>query len=190
MKMATFQEFLTSGKIGEVQLGMRPEVVEQRLGLPDDRSVKRHPVEILRFGSLELAFKTVPQTDDTRLISVAIYFNRPKQQLPAALKFDDWTPTDATTEAEFRQFIASTGLDVHSKVDGQYTHLVLNSGGSIAFDDGQLHSVHFRRSEKGSMRRQMSVSLPENTLSQLRARAQHEHISLQELIERVLSTTK
>jgi hypothetical protein len=75
-------------------------------------------------------------------------------------------------------------------VDGQYTHLVLNSGGSAVFDDGRLHSVHFRRADKGALRRQMSVSLPENTLSQLRERAQRERISLQELIERVLSTTE
>jgi len=95
--MATFREFLSSGRIGDVQLGMRPETVEQQLGPADDRSVKRHPVEILRFGSLELAFKTVPQADDTRLVAAAIYFNTPNQQLPPSLRFDDWTPTDATT---------------------------------------------------------------------------------------------
>ena len=186
--MATFREFLSSGKLADVQLGMRPEMVEQRWGSPDDRSVKRHPAETLRFGSLELTFKTVPQTDDTRLVAAAIYFNRPSQQLPSALKFDDWTPTDATTEPEFRAFVTSAGLETHSKVDGEYTHLVLNSGASVVFDEGHLHSVHFRRAEK-AVRRQMSVSLPEETLSQLQACAQREHISLQELIERVLTTT-
>src|SRR5688500_17455578 len=125
MTMATFREFLSSGTIGVVKLGMLPETVERFWGTPDDRSVQRHPTEILRYGPLELVFKTVPETDDARLVAAAIYFGRRNQQLPPGARFDDWSPTDATSEAEFRGFIGSAGLQVHSKVEGQYTHLVL-----------------------------------------------------------------
>jgi hypothetical protein len=152
--------------------------------------VQRHPTEILRYGSLELVFKTVPDSDDTRLIATVIYFGRPNQQLPADARFDDWSPTEATTEAEFRDFVGAAGLQVHSKVEGQYTQLVLDSGASAVFDDASLHSVRYRRADKSPRRKQMSVSLPETTLSQLRARAERENMSLQELIERVLSTTR
>ncbi len=188
--MATFREFLSNGTIGVVKLGMLPEMVQRFWGPPDDRSVQRHPTEILRYGSLELVFKTVPDTDKTRLVAAAIYFGRPGQQLPPAARFDDGSPADTTTEIEFRDFIGSVGLQVHSKVEGQYTHLVLDSGASAVFADGRLHSVRYRRADKSSRRKQTSVSLPEATLNELRARAEREHISLQELIERVLSTTR
>jgi hypothetical protein len=189
MNMATFRDFLTSGTIGAVKLGMRPEMVEQFWGAPDDRSVQRRPTEILRYGSIELVFKTVPDTDDSRLVAAAIYFGRPSQPLPDAARFEDWLPTDGTSEDEFRTFVDSAGLQVHSKVDGEYTHLVLDTGASAVFDDGRLHSVRHRRADKSSRRKQMAVSLPESTINELRARAEREHISVQELIERVLSTT-
>jgi hypothetical protein len=190
MNLVTLREFLSSGTIGSVKLGMLPQMVEQFWGPPDDRSVQRHPTEILRYGSLELVFKTVPDTDDTRLISIAIYFAKPKQQCPVGAKFEDFSLGSATTEAEFRKFIADAGLQVHSKVVGQYTHLVLDSGASAVFDEGRLHSVRYRRADKLPRRRQMSLSLPESTLSELRARAENEKISLQQLIERELSRTR
>ena len=188
--MAILREFLSSGTIGPVKLGMLPQSVEQFWGPPDDRSVQRHPIEILRYGSLELVFKTDPERDDARLVSVAIYFAKTHQQLPRGATFEDFTPNAETTENELRSFVASAGLHMHSKVEGQYNHLVLDSGASVVFDQDRLHSMRYRRVEKSPRRKQMSVSLPENTLSQLRARAENEHISLQALIERVLSTTR
>src|SRR5437588_3306016 len=118
MNMATLREFLSSGTLGAIKMGMRPQMVEQLWGPPDDRSVQRHPTEILRYGSLELVFKTVPDTDDMRLVAVAIYFGRPDQQLPAGAGFEDRSLTDTTTEAEFRDFAAAAALEVHSKVEG------------------------------------------------------------------------
>jgi hypothetical protein len=187
--MARFRELLSEGKIGDVRIGMRPETVEQYLGAPDDRSVKKRPVEILKFGSIELAFKHIPDTNDSRLIAIAIYFSIPKRSLPPSVVFEDWTPTADTTEADFRDFLNSAGMRIHSNVDGENKYLVLDSGASIVFVDEHLHSVHFRRADKAAIRRQMSVSLPESTLTQLRARAEREKVSLQELIEKVLSTT-
>lgn len=187
--MALFRELLSEGKLGEVRLGMRPETVEQYLGAPDDRSVKSRPVEILKFGSIELAFKQVPDTDDSRLVSIAIYFFDPERKLPPTIMFEDWMPTSETTEAQFREFLGSTAMQAQFRVDGENKNLVLPSGSSIVFVDDQLHSVHFRRADKGMPRRQMSVSLPESTLTQLRDRAKREKVSLQELIEKVLSTT-
>lgn len=186
--MVKFRELLSEGKLGEVRVGMLPETIEQLLGPADDRSVKSRPVEILKFGSLELAFKFIPGTNDSRLIAIAIYFSIPDRVLPSSVVFEDWTPTGGTTEADFRNFLGSAGLGVHSKVDGENKYLVLESGASIVFVDDRLHSVHFRRSDKRATRRQMSVSLPDSTLTQLRARAERENISLQELIEKMLST--
>lgn len=143
----------------------------------------------MRYGSLELVFKATPDPEEARLVAAAIHFGRTNQHLPEGARFDDWSPTDATTEAEFRSFVGAAGLRMHSKVEGEYTYLILDAGASAVFDDGLLHSVRYRRADPSPRRRQMSVSLPESTLSQLRARADSENISLQELIQRVLSTT-
>jgi hypothetical protein len=186
--MATFREFLTEGTIGDLKLGMLPEAVENCLGPADDRSVKSRPVEILKFGAMELAFKYIPDTKDSRLIAIAIYFWDPARALPATVRFDDWTPTANTTEAEFGNFVESIGLKACMRDDGDSKDVMLDSGGSAVFADDRLHSIHFRRADKAPPRKQMSVSLPETTLEQLRARARRENISVQELIEKVLST--
>ena len=125
--MARFLELLSEGRIGNVRIGMRPETVEQYWGAPDDRSVKKRPVEILKFGSIELAFKFLPDTNDSRLIAIAIYFSVPKRSLPPSVVFEDWTPTARTTEAEFRDFLQSSGIQVHSKVDGDNNYQLSNS---------------------------------------------------------------
>lgn len=186
--MAQFRELLSDGKLGDVRLGMRPEAVVQFLGMPDDRSVKSRPVEILKFGSIELAFKHIPDTNDSRLVSIAIYFFNPKRKLPPPVAFKDWTPTSDTTEPQFLEFLRSAGLQAESGDNGESKSLILRSGASIAFVDGHLYSVHLRHADRRATRRQMSVSLPESTLTQLRDRAKREKVSLQELIERVLST--
>jgi len=190
--MARFRELLSEGLIGDIRIGMLPETVEQHLGPPDDLSVKKRPVEIFKYGSIELAFKHAPGTNESRLVAIAIYFSMPNRRLPASVAFDDWTPTSDSTEADFRNFLDSAGMQIHSRVDGdgENTYLVLDSGASIAFADEHLHSVHFHRTDKAAPRRQMSVSLPESTLTQLRARAERENVSIQELIEKVLSTTR
>ncbi len=187
--MPSFQEFLTRGTIGGVQLGMLPEVIERTFGPAEDRSVQRHPTETFKYGCVELTFKDVPQTTDKRLVGVAIYFDRADGRLPHGTRFDDWMPEATTTEAEFRQFLENASLEVHSHVDGQYRSLILDTGARIVFDERRLHSVHYRRVDKAPPRRQMSVSLPEGTLTRLHEQARREQISVQQLVERMLSAT-
>ncbi|HEY0007347.1 MAG TPA: hypothetical protein VGB55_01375 [Tepidisphaeraceae bacterium] len=187
--MASFREFLIEGKLGSVQLGMTPESVEREWGTAQDRSVKRRPVEILKFGAIELTFKQVPDTDDTRLVAASLYFYDERRRFPEHITFLDWLPNANTTETEFSSFLAKASLSVHSRVDGEYAHLVVDTGASATFVGGQLHSVHYRRVDKRPSRRQMSVSLPERTVEQLRARALREKISISELVEKVLSAS-
>jgi hypothetical protein len=187
--MASFREFLSQGKIGDIRIGMPLETVQKYIGPPEDLSVKKRPIEILKYGSIELAFHHAPDANSSRLIAIAIYFSLPKRMLPPSVVFEDWTPTGDTTEEDFRDFVQSAGMHACSRIDGENRNLVLDSGASIVFVDEHLHSVHFRRADKAPLRRQMSVSLPESTLTQLRARAERENVSLQELIEKVLSTS-
>ena len=187
--MASFRELLSQGKLGEIRHGMSPDAVEQILGPADDRSVRTRPLEILKFGSVELTFKFVPETGDSRLISLTIYFAFPNRTVPPKVKFEDFAPTGDTNEAEFKNFLSSAALTSRSKVEGDSAYLILDSGATIVFEDDRLHSIHVHRADKTHARKQMSVSLPAETVDQLRARAKRENLSVQELIEKVLSTT-
>jgi hypothetical protein len=184
--MAKLEDFLTKGQIGEIHLGMRPEQVESQWGSASDRSVQRRPVEIAKHGAVELAFGVLPGTNDSRLISGSIYFFNPKRKLPAGLVFEDWFPTQSTSEADFRRFLESIKLTADSRVDGENTNLLLETGASVVFVEGRLHSIHYRRRDSGAARRQLSVSIPETSLTQLRERALRENVPLNELIERIL----
>ena len=184
--MATMCEFLTSGRLGTVQLGLRPEQVTQILGEPDDRSARSRPVLLLRYGSVELAFKPVPDSADSRLASVAVHFADPDRDVPPALRPTDWVPTHDTDEGELARFLQQESIQAHSRVDGEQSHLILATGASAAFRDGKLHSLHYRRGEQKVERQQVTVSLPTETVERLRRRAERERASVRHLIERVI----
>ena len=146
--MASLRDFLLKGRLGPVELGMRPEQVEQELGPAEDHSVSTRPVQILKFGSVEVAFKTVPGTDDQRSIAMGVYFGIPGRDLPPRIDFEDWNATENTTEEDARRFLAQAGIGVHSRVDGEIRNLILDPGSSMAFDEGLLRSMHYRRADK------------------------------------------
>ena len=188
--MANLKELLSDGRLGPVQIGMVPEMVERVLGSPDGRSERTDPVEFWKYGSLQMAFKRVPGADDSRLVGITIYFAVADLRVPPEATFEDWSPNGQTTEVEVRGFLEAVGLKVHSRVDGEHTNLVLESGAGIAFAEGHLHNIRFYRADRATIRRQVSVSLPDRTLSLLRVRARERKISLQELLEEVISTSE
>lgn len=184
--MVLMSEFLTSGRLGEVQLGLRPEQVTDVLGPADEQSTRRRPLLLLRYGAVELAFLHIPDTDDSRLVCAAIHFDQPDREVPQRLRPTDWMPTSRTTEAEFRRFLAGTGVPVHSSVRGEQEHLILASGANAVFVEGTLHSIHFKRSDKKPERKQMTVSLPEQTVEMLKRRALEKRVSVQDLLENLI----
>jgi hypothetical protein len=187
--MPTIREFLTSGQLGEVRLGLRPEQVTRILGEPDDHSVRRRPISLLRFGAVEFAFKHIPDTADSRLVSIAVHFDRADRNIPALVRPTDWLPTSETTEQEFRGFLEASCIQLHSIIAGDDECLILLSGASAAFRDKKLQSIHFRGGEKKNDRKQMTVSLPEETVERLRQRAKDERVSVHDLIERMIKAS-
>lgn|GEM_PF-3685625 len=184
--MPLIRDFLQTGRLGEIQLGLRPDQVIGILGAPDDQSVKKRPVHILRYGAVQFSFVAVPDTKDSRLASVAIYFDDADRPIPPPLSPTDWLPTGNTTEQQFRQFLDQVEIHVHSSVQGEQEYLILDSGASIVFVEGKLHSVHFKRRDKKPQRKQMTVSLPEEAVERLQHRAHEQGLSVQALIERMI----
>lgn len=184
--MPSMSDFLRTGRLGDIQLGLRPDQVISILGDPDGRTAKRRPVELLRYGAVEFGFVPVPDTADSRLVSIAIYFSDPSRLIPPPLRPTDWMPTNATDKQQFCQFLNEVGIEVQSRAEGQQEYLTLFSGASVVFSEGRLHSIHFKRKDKKPPRKQMTVSLPDEALERLQHRAQEEGVSVQLLIERMI----
>jgi hypothetical protein len=181
--MVTMHEFLTSGSLGEVMLGSTVNQVESVLGPPEHRSVRRDPL-ILRYGSLQLTFHRVDPNVDSKLMAMAMYFGDCKRSLPTAVQPTDWLPSCGATEEEFRDFLSSAGIGLHSTVTGQKMHFVLSSGNHVVFVDGKLDSIHIKRA--GAERKQLSVSLPAEVVELLRERAREEKMSVQQVVEKLI----
>jgi hypothetical protein len=128
----------------------------------------------------------VPGSTDCRLVSIAIHFDRPDRGLPPGLRPGDWEPTNQTTADQFRRFATEAGLTVRSSVQGEQSYLVLSSGASAVFVDERLHSIHYKRANKKPDRRQMTVSLPDETVELLQRRAREENVSVHDLIDRLI----
>ena len=184
--MATMREFLSTGHLGDVMIGITAERAQQILGAPDTRSVRRDPVEILRYGALELVFRRVPKTIDSRLVAIALYLGNSNRSIPVPTRFADWLPSIDTTEQQVREFLAGAGIVPHSTVAGESFHLVLPSGAQIVFADGKLHSFHFKR-KVSERREQISVSLPTETVNRLRQSAKRQKTSVQDVVEKLIN---
>ncbi|HYE19049.1 MAG TPA: ribbon-helix-helix protein, CopG family [Tepidisphaeraceae bacterium] len=186
--MATLNEFLSAGRLGPVQLGLRPEQVVALLGDADDRSARRRPVTVLRYGAVELTFTPIPDTDDSRLSGISVKFAVPGLEIPVALRPNDWLPDGRTSPDEVRRYLEGqgiTGVEALRGDDGDET-LTLSTGAAIVFADGSLFGMHFRRRDKRPDRKQLTVALPEETVEELRRRARAEHTSVQALLERMI----
>jgi hypothetical protein len=188
--MASLREFLKSGRLGEIQVGMPTDQVIALLGPADDRSVRRKPVYLLRYGAVEFAFKPVPETSDSRLVSIAIHFGHPGRTLPPALQWTDCALSDETTIEAFLRLLADTGMEGHMHSSRDQEYLSLDSGASIVFVDGRLGSIHFSCADTKKRRKQMTVSLPEDAVQTLRKRAREEGVSLNSLVERMIQAGK
>jgi hypothetical protein len=182
--MATMREFLSTGKLGEIRLGMTPEQVAAALGPADAHSPRRRPVYLVKYGAVELAFK--PMGEPLTLASIAVHFGASEREIPAALRPADWVPTGGTSVDEFRRFVAETGIAMHADVWEEQETLLLDTGATAVFVHGRLHSIHFKGTSKKPERRQMTVSLPEQVVQQLRERAQEQHVSIHELVENLI----
>lgn len=139
--MASFREFLCTGRLGNLRCGLSMLEVRDLLGEPEDVSTKRNP-QIWKYGSLELTFYTPFKTEEPRLASFTIQFHLPTVKLPESLPLSDRLPTSEMSLEEFRELL----LDVPVHVDGGVTsgpiqHLVLGSGVRVSFDDGRLYNL-------------------------------------------------
>jgi hypothetical protein len=145
--MATLEDFMRTGHLGPVILGMSPNDVMIALGDPQDTSRKSNPLQ-LKYGCVQLSFWKAPNQRTHELREIVITYQPEFEPLPESLAFTDWTLAEPPTERQFRAFMHEIGyLPVHLVEGSSGKQLVFLSGVTALFTDEMLHSIRLLQRE-------------------------------------------
>ena len=149
--MPTLEEFLRTGHLGPVVLGMTPMAVMTAVGDPDDTSLKSNPLQF-KYGCAQLTFWKSSKDRQHELREIALIYQLRFHPLPPSLKFTDWNPVRPPTEKRFRKFIDEIHYPPATSVKGpNETQIVFLSGVTALFTNGKLDSIRlFQRQTKES----------------------------------------
>ena len=109
--MDTILEFIKTGSLGPVRLGMTSEEIVNAIGEPEDISVKTKPYVIWKYGSLQITFDTT--LDKPVVTSIFVYFwPDEKTTLPDGVRLRGWVPDSETAIDEFIEKMLSEGIEL------------------------------------------------------------------------------
>src|SRR4051812_10926933 len=100
--MGKLAEFLKTGSLGPVVLGMNPFEVVEHLGEPEQESQKKNPLT-LKYGSLQLVFWKHAGQPKSQLREIVLSFLPEFEPLPNPVALDDFQ--EPPTETHFRNFM-------------------------------------------------------------------------------------
>lgn len=145
---ASLKEFIQSGSLNSLEVGMSRAAVEQSLGAPpswEARARGYRKADIWKFGDIELYFQ-----DDVLWMIFADDFEVPNGG--SQIELDAWIIRGELTQAQAEQHLAAEGIRYRQEAfpyNDNGVHLVADSGTVLAFsgeDRGRvlLHSIHRR----------------------------------------------
>jgi hypothetical protein len=179
--MATLEQFLQTGELGPIHAGMSEAAVIALLGPPQDESLARR-AKILKYGGLQLTVLSLPEAADRELAHLGLYFGPCAEPIPEQVRPTDFDGSSETTIADVREFLARVGLQESEAVEDEDTSsLTLPSGAHITFDGPTLWSIQFARKAVDAAKKQLSVSISEDTWAKLSALARESNQSLSRL---------
>ncbi len=174
--MASFDEFLKTGRIGPLATGMMKETVRALLGDPEDTSISKHP-EIWKYGPIELAYYRASDGSEPFLTSILYRFEPPSATPPQTLKWSGWTPGPETYFEDFRAHLEEVGIPIFGGVaSGPRQHLVLGSSARVTFEDGKITTVGFTARREPEFK-QLSLSVRKENLDQIHREAKSRGLS-------------
>ena len=139
--MTTLEQFLKTGQLGPLVLGMPPFEVASILGEPQEQSRKNNPL-LLKYGCLQLTFWKQADQRRSQLREVAIYCQPNNRPLPDPVQMTDWDPCGALTEASFWSFLNNIRYLPAETIDGESgKELILPSGVRVSFSGGTLRRL-------------------------------------------------
>jgi hypothetical protein len=164
--MATLEEFIQTGHLGPLILGLSPNDVMAELGDPDEISRKTNPL-ILKYGCVELTFWK-PRDAGHNLREITIDFGSLREPLSPAIEFSDWKLSEAPTERQFRDFVRQIdSLPIRSSERAMSRELVFDSGVTARFSDEMLVSLRLAERENKSATPIAMTDEREPTLEQI-----------------------
>lgn len=178
--MATLEQFLRTGELGSLHLGMSEADVIALLGPAEDKSVSRQPL-ILKYGGLQLTFVRRPHGTEPALSLIGLYFHPEGTAVPETARLTDFSGSSETTIADLRDFFGRVGLKEAAVVDGQDNYLIAPSGAQLSFDGQNLQSIILAGRTSTKTKKQIAVSVAEDTWKCLKALAGASNKSVAEL---------
>ena len=136
----SLKEFLNTGQLDDLRVGMPPEQVVQLLGDPDmlgGTSRKYHRHSIYKYGSLELHFAR-----ELPFSCVGIYIEYPFDgspiRLPPSFEVEDWDLTRACSRVDVERYLKSNRISYeNARQTGLTQELIIRPGGvRLHFDEG------------------------------------------------------
>jgi hypothetical protein len=174
--IASLDEFMKSGRLGPLTVGMSRDAVADHLGAPEATSIQKNPL-IWKYGPVELSFQGVSEESDPSLTSITWYL-RDGAALPEALRLEGWLPTPGTTFEEFRDHLKGAGIAISGGVaTGPRQHLVLESALRVTFEEGKVSNLSLA-SKREPKSKQFSISVPSEHYEAIAREARSRGISV------------
>lgn len=139
--MPTLLEFLKTGHLGPLSLGLSPFEAETVLGDPQDRSIKKNPLH-LKYDALRLTFWKHGTSSRSQLMDIVISFQPPGQRMPKTVELTDLGPDKDVLEEDFIAFLnTSKILHDHVLETPNYKQLYFPSGVTAFITEKRLSHV-------------------------------------------------
>jgi hypothetical protein len=146
--MATLEDFLRTGRLGPVNLGMNPTQVMTALGDSDEFSEQKSRY-ILKYGPVQFVFLANKKLRVRDLQDIAIIYKPKFKKLPKKLRLDDWNPSSVPTEEFFTDYLGNINLHPVHIVSGESgTHLIFISGVVALFSEKKMHSIRMTQRDQ------------------------------------------
>lgn len=152
--MQLLRQFLRSGTLGSITIGLSPVQVQGILGSPWDEGGTRKQ-RIWKYGSIQLGFHWDKATQTEALSFIGMYLRNGNFALPETIPSEGWFPTRQTSKEDFIRFLKEQGIgyseDRQLTFETQST-LVTESGAHVIFDSSAgevaLDSIQLLRDPK------------------------------------------
>jgi hypothetical protein len=182
--MDTLEQFLRTGKLGALEVGMTTEQVHNLLGAPEDVSVQKRPL-IWKYGSLQVSFFKEDKIAKETLDFIGLYFHSSDAPLPSPLSWSGWQPSRETNQQEMQEYLQRNNLKFQRESFGETDHFIVPSGTRIVLHEGKLHSLQYTGRQK-SRKKQVSVAVTEDVWDLIRQEAQKRKISPTDLCSELI----
>jgi hypothetical protein len=181
--MMSIVEFLKTGELDGIRVGMAPDQVRDVLGEPFDTSLSKKPW-IWKYDPIEITFSFPEERREFRVESISISFRAPDAASPAPLRFSDWDNSRSSSFQDFKGYLDKHAIRaVGGGKTGPDQTLVLESSVRATFHEGTLYSIRYDAKNESQVK-QITFSIPRDDFEAVRGEAAELGVSVSVLCSR------